>query len=78
MGTLGRARLVCAPSNAISGPNKRTCLLNSILALLKTKDRELVCASVVTCMPAEGDMSLSKISSALSKYCILLKRVTGT
>ena len=76
----GGARLVLNKTEAVpSAPNTntRTCLLESVLALVPTETKELVRADLLTAMPAEGDTSVADLANALSVHGLSLVPVSG-
>jgi hypothetical protein len=74
----GGARLILNKTEAIpSGPNTRTCLLESVLALVPTETKELVRTDLLTAMPAEGDTSVSDLTNALATHGLSLFPVSG-
>ena len=74
----GGARLLLNKTEAIpSGPNTRTCLLDSVTALLPVETKEQVHATMVTAMPAEGDTSVADLANALSVHGLSLVPVSG-
>jgi len=74
----GGARLILNKTEAIlSGPNTRTCLLDSVTALLPDETKEQVHATMVTAMPAEGDTSVADLANALSVHGLSLVPVSG-
>ena len=74
----GGARLMLNKTEAIlSGPNTRTCLLDSVTALLPDETKEQVHATMVTAMPAEGDTSVADLANALSVHGLSLVPVSG-
>ena len=74
----GGARLMLNKTEAIpSGSNTRTCLLDSVTALLPAETKEQVHATMVTAMPAEGDTSVADLANALSVHGLSLVPVSG-
>ena len=74
----GGARLILNKTEAISsGPNTRTCLLDSVTALLPAETKEQVHAAMVTAMPAEGDTSVADLANALAAHGLSLVPVSG-
>ena len=74
----GGARLMLNKTEAIpSGPNTRTCLLDSVTALLPAETKEQVHATMVTAMPAEGDTSVVDLANALAAHGLSLVPVSG-
>ena len=74
----GGARLILNKTEAVtSGPNNRTCLLESVLALVPTEAKELVRADLLTAMPAEGDTSVADLANALRVHGLSLVPVSG-
>ena len=76
----GGARLVLNKTEAVpSAPNTntRTCLLESVLALVPTETKELVRADLLTAMPAEGDTSVADLANALRVHGLSLVPVSG-
>jgi hypothetical protein len=74
----GGARLILNKTEAIpSGPNTRTCLLDSVTALLPAETKEQVHATMVTAMPAEGETSVADLANALTAHGLPLVPVSG-
>ena len=75
----GGSRLVRNKSIMLMcGPNNRTCLLDSIQVILPiTKNKELVCSTLASSMPVEGDTSIWDITKALASHGLMLERVSG-
>ena len=74
----GGAGLIPNKTEAVpSGPNTRTCLLESVLALVPTETKELVRADLLTAMPAEGDTSVADLANALRVHGLSLVPVSG-
>ena len=62
----------------ICGSNTRTCLMDSVAAILPPNiSRELVCASISSAMPEEGDTSISDIKNAMEEYGLMLEQVNS-
>ena len=57
--------------------NKRTCLLDAVLALLPGQEKRAVAESVASAMPTEGDTAPEDIAGALSRHGLLLVRSSG-
>jgi hypothetical protein len=60
-----------------SGPNPRTCLLDSVTALLPAETKAQVHAAMVTAMPTEGDTSVADLANALAAHGLSLVPVSG-
>ena len=82
----GGARLILNKTEEVSSdaPNTRTCLLESVLALVPTRygmedneTKELVRAGLLTAMPAEGDTSVADLANALRVHGLSLVPVSG-
>ena len=75
----GGARLILNKTEAVSSdaPNTRTCLLESVLALVPTETKELVRTDLLTAMPVEGDTSVADLTNALSAHGLSLVPVSG-
>ena len=80
----GGSRLVCnrLVRNQITdiggGPNERTCLLDTIMAILPpNKNKELMCLAILSSMPTEGDTSMMNITDALATNGLMLKQVNA-
>jgi hypothetical protein len=58
-------------------PNNRTCLLESVLALVPTETKELVRTVLLTAMPAAGDTSVAGIANALAAHGLSLVPVNS-
>ena len=57
--------------------NKRTCLPNTVTALLPSEEKEIVHPAMVTDMPVEGDTSIFHIANILSDHGHSFERVSG-
>ena len=57
--------------------NKRTCLPNTVTALLPSEEKEIVHPAMVTDMPVEGDTSIFHIANKLSDPGHSFERVSG-
>jgi hypothetical protein len=73
----GGARMILNKTEAQSGPNNRTCLLESVTTLLPADTKEQVHATMLMAMPAEGDTSVADISNALAAHGLSLVPVSG-
>jgi hypothetical protein len=74
----GGARLIRTHTEAVpNGPNNRTCLLESVLALVPTETKDRVRADLLPAMPADGDTSVADITNALSVHNLSLVPVSG-
>ena len=58
------------------GPNKRSCLLDSVVAILPTNiNSNLVHAAISSSMPMNGDTTIGDIKDALAEYSLMLEQV---